>query len=857
MNKIVMKISNDGVNMVGNIAVNVLSSLIYDICKQIYLGNMDNRDGGNITKFVQSELSEKYEVLFSTNELYEFFQNPLIRDTLHNYVVYVWTGKMEDKLVGAGVEKKKKNQAFTDKDLLAFLCKNLKQRYREQGNYSTEKAMLIDAFMNDCIVLITEYITSKDIDNKQLMYFMNARMNAWGNQIIGMIDNTNALLKASTNVSYVHKNDVILERKNFYSKVLKDNFKMAHIYLLDRFEMHKFYVPPVLTVEETDDNSDYLKRRYRRYYNSAIYENYSYWTHLFDRRNIVYIIGGAGYGKSLLLYKIVCDYEQLNICDAEDYLVIYGDLKNFIDKSSSRILSVHEFLLESMQKKTLLDADTISKEVLDYYLNRGRCLILLDALDEVEKNKRLELQSLIITFFKNLNPNNKICITSRARGFVSGKGTEVEIQEIQPLTESQITKYVDNIIHLGKFDEEDRESFLGQTKELVKKQFLNSFLVLSLLINIYKAERELPENKLELYQKCFDYISNKREKDKSQDRYDWKLINTIMKDSTFVELAKLGMPNNSEISRLTIKERLVELYKNKYGSENETENAIDDFLAFCADRTELFVPASGEDCFKFFHRSFFEYYYSQYLFLQIRGAEGIYEEWKKFDIDSEVFELTLAMFKQKDELRYQEIVTYVLNIIKTEKSLEKRAFAISIFVICLQVIDDESFIREFIDIIVKNTKLFTSKKVIIHNPAYLLSCICSNDEYINKVVEAYRDYCEYDMICALMDCYEDAKERIGHDIGIDDYNKLSEGEQLFESVFYLNKFYYDVYNKKVDSKSILKRYNMKRYRELLARLKIPAKRAEMLYEDFEPICKLEDSIKKELVDCVSFMSQFN
>ena len=73
MNKIVMKISNDGVNMVGNIAVNVLSSLIYDICKQIYLGNMDNRDGGNITKFVQSELSEKYEVLFSTNELYEFF----------------------------------------------------------------------------------------------------------------------------------------------------------------------------------------------------------------------------------------------------------------------------------------------------------------------------------------------------------------------------------------------------------------------------------------------------------------------------------------------------------------------------------------------------------------------------------------------------------------------------------------------------------------------------------------------------------------------------------------------------------------------------------------------------------------
>ena len=73
------------------------------------------------------------------------------------------------------------------------------------------------------------------------------------------------------------------------------------------------------------------------------------------------------------------------------------------------------------------------------------------------------------------------------------------------------------------------------------------------MINIYKAERELPENKLELYQKCFEYISNKREKEKSQEKYDWALISTLMKDNTFMELANLCLPNNSDVSKVIIK----------------------------------------------------------------------------------------------------------------------------------------------------------------------------------------------------------------------------------------------------------------------------------------------------------------
>ena len=59
----------------------------------------------------------------------------------------------------------------------------------------------------------------------------------------------------------------------------------------------------------------------------------------------------------------------------------------------------------------------------------------------------------------------------------------VEVFDILPLDRTQIESYVDNIIKLGRFDSKDKKAFLEQSNVLVEKGFLNSFLVLSLLIN--------------------------------------------------------------------------------------------------------------------------------------------------------------------------------------------------------------------------------------------------------------------------------------------------------------------------------------------------------------------------------------
>ena len=440
-------------------------------------------------------------------------------------------------------------------------------------------------------------------------------------------------------------------------------------------------------------------------------------------------------------------------------------------------------------------------------MQRGRCIILLDALDEVEKEKRDELHSLVINYFKNQNPNNKICITSRSRGFIPEK--DIEVFEIEALEATQIEKYVDNIIKLGKFDKEDRESFLAQSKILVEKGFLNSFLVLSLLINIYKAERELPENKLELYQKCFEYIANKREKEKSQEKFNWNLISILMKDNTFMELANLCLPNNSDVKGEKIKEVLTKIYKAKYVSENETELAVEQFLQFCSDRTELFVPASGEDCYKFFHRSFFEYFYSQYIFTRLQTIEDIYDALCMFDVDSEVFELTLAMYKQKNEIKYQELVEYTFNKINNGSlNKEERLIALNILILSLRVIDDELYKNQFVDFIVRN-KIFCIKNIkSIHNQSIIVDVIESKQEYSDKICTQYENNALFESMRSFLNTIPKIVQVIKNDDGNQQEKKDNDSSVHHRFINIINNNFYSlVYFKHTSTGQVMSSLN--------------------------------------------------
>ncbi len=755
--------------LISNVGCSLLASIIYDIskiCLGKFYGKKDIVSIEKIAGLLRESLDSRYEILYMSGEFQNFLKSPFFKDTIQHYIIYKITGNCEGNLF----KVKKSANSIAEKDIIEFLSGHLFQEYYE-GTVTVPSRTLVRQFFEVFFKFSANYIVSisKDED-KMNAFFVNRRIDFAQESILLRLDETVEALTRTMKCEIIPVESKYEDYVKEYHDILRSNNSRAHVYLLDTFDFSEFYVPPFLRQlsprQEMQDHIRWMRLDYlihgSKEDSGRKEEYFDDWKYIFDCSSIVYVTGGAGYGKSLFLKKIINDFCSINILNSSDYLVIYGDLKSFYAEGDQPI-SVVKFLQNSMTKETLMDEKYLSIDMIEYYIKTGRCLILFDALDEVEKPKRDELHKRIITYFKNQNPNNKVCVTSRNRGFIPEK--DVEAFDILPLDKVQIEAYVDNIIKLGRFDPKDKETFLEQSNILVKKKFLNSFLVLSLLINIYKAERELPENKMELYQKCFDYIAYRREKEKTKAKFDWDLISCMMKDNTFMELAKMCFPNNSDIGKNEIVEMLCRTYSGKYASLSETEHAAEDFLAFCSDRTELFVPAAGEDRFKFFHRSFFEYFYSQYIFLRIRDVDEVYKLLEQFDVDSEVFELTLAMMKQKDEPRYQELVEYIFSKADEDASGRgKRASltAFNILTLGMQVVDDNVYMRRYVGYLSKNSPSIIRNIDNIPNQGIIYDIIAGNQEFTNQILTAYGSDAKLKIIMSFLEALPMVDSVIDH-----------------------------------------------------------------------------------------------
>lgn len=797
--------------IISGVGCSILAAIIYDIAKVFFGSKNDKKidqSKNDIATMIQDKLGQKYALLLMSGNLNSFLQTSAFKDTIENYLVYKVTGRCSDNII----KLKKADDVINEQDVVDFLSCSLLKDFDDVCAYKPTKIEL-EQFFCDFFKISDEYLFSLlNTEDKLTIQFVNGKIDSAVGRLLLRIDETIDIINRTMKCDIMLHGDNYDENVRKYHSKLKINNSTAHIYLLDTFNFAEFYVPPVLINKTNGDLiSDFLFESLRN--NSLQLDGsdgeesgrtYDDWKHIFDKTNIVYVTGGAGYGKSLFLKKIINDFEQMNILNSTEYLVIYGDLKAFYVEGDNPI-SVIKFLQNSMVNESLMDQSDFPFDMINSYIKRGRCLVLLDALDEVEKSRREDLYKKITGFFKVENPNNRICITSRNRGFIPRK--DVEVYDISKLDGEQIELYVNNIIKLGKFDEKDKEQFLKQARILVDKGFLNSFLVLSLLINIYKAERELPENKMELYQKCFDYIAYKREKEKTKARFDWDLISCMMKDNTFMELSRMCFPNNSDIGKDDIIKMLCNVYYKKYVSMAETERAADNFIAFCSDRTELFVPAAGEDRFRFFHRSFFEYFYAQYIFVRIRDIEKVYESLQKFDVDSEVFELTLAMMKQKDEFRYQELIDYIFA--KATEEVEMGNFVLGGFntlTLGMQVVDDDVYMHKYAELLIHYSEKISLSINTIPNQKIIYSVISCHNELAQLVTEAYEEVVRYKVIKLFLNFYFEHENSISErqEISLKQIyswrrrNIYYPGRNFYERLYFRNKSISNIFEETQD-----------------------------------------------------------
>lgn len=657
------------------------------------------------SRLIEHESSLKaIEKKLDINLFISFWNTPQVSSLLSDYFLY--------ELIKNTTRVAPKKDLFYD-DIVIYCQGIIENHYPQiagQGSLSGIK-QIIDILHKLCCSAFPDDIYMEWMFNEQKEFRIHSAFEELLSEK-ALYSSLISKIQAEFDSSFLPDNPSFADKKARYTKALRQTYQNGFVYLLGEYKFNDFYISPIVLPIEQQANFFHVYSPSDHVY---FRDN---WKNIFASSNVIYVVGGAGYGKSLFLSNIINNYSQLKIENTHDYLVIYCDLKSFYNNGETNGKTVLSFLHESIINQ--FGIDYISPDIISYYLHRGRCIVLLDALDEVKRDVRTELHKKVISFFAGQNPNNLICITSRDRGFIPHK--EIEVFKILPLTEKDIEDYLDKMIKLGKFKRGDKDMFMKQASTLIQKKFLNNFLVLSLLVNIYKSEKALPENKVDLYKKCFEYIAKKREEEKSKIGYNWKNIYPLMKDSTFIKLAVLAAPNNRDIERSLIENTLVKQYRTKYIDEATTEIAIKEFLEFCSNRTELFVPATVDDKFKFFHRSFFEYFYARYIHQQ-HSVEVMYNLMEDFDVDSEVFELTVALVKEDNEEKYQQLIEYLFQKASESITKPKNYIPFGMLTLAMQVIDDAYFIRKYYSFVVGNPNLMCSKEYLHCNQRFISAWI--------------------------------------------------------------------------------------------------------------------------------------
>lgn len=251
-----------------------------------------------------------------------------------------------------------------------------------------------------------------------------------------------------------------------------------------------------------------------------------------------------------------------------------------------------------------------------HQLQQGRCLVMLDGLDEVADTRQRQAVSRWVDQQMSRYPRNGFILTSRPFGYRSAPLTsEVVVLEVKPFSLQQMTQFIHNwylqneiMRHGGTDDPGVRAAATRQAQDLTHRirhapplaAMAVNPLLLTMLATVHCYRGALPGRRVELYDEICDVLLGRRQEAKGlpPDR-----LSAIQKKSVLQQLALNRMRKKTpEFTLLTagllIQERLAavagdDLYP-------------DDFLHHI-ERISGLIVEKHPGVYEFAHKSFMEY----------------------------------------------------------------------------------------------------------------------------------------------------------------------------------------------------------------------------------------------------------
>ena len=452
---------------------------------------------------------------------------------------------------------------------------------------------------------------------------------------------------------------------------------------------------------------------------------------LTDLSKFLIIEGSGGIGKSTLMKHLF-----LSELELKDYIPIFIELKDFNDEEH---LDLEKLLLKKLNQFH----NTFQEEYLDYALQSGCFLFLLDGYDELYSENQKE-------FFKKLNdfcdkyPENHYILSSRPYS----ESEFIEFQRFTVLKAVSFTKEqaISLITKIKYPDEELKNKFIRDLESGLydrHKSFASNPLLLNIMLSTYNDYAEIPQKLHLFYYQAFDTMLSKHDATKS---YRRKMLSNLSSD-TFKECFAIFcfLTYQKAKTEFTFPE-IDEIFK-KFPPRIKNVLNIDNFIDDLGNA--LCVLYREGNRYKFTHRSFQEYFVAYFLNIQtdskMRDYSFLLIESGKFSTSADsVFPMLEDMSTQRFN---NNILIPLLNKFEESKSGEKDLFEYYILnfpvkieisldsgtpSLRLVVYEPHDKLQRFVYYFFKNTIDYTYYRTIDDSP---LISFCEENYLVGEIIE--------------------------------------------------------------------------------------------------------------------------
>jgi len=357
---------------------------------------------------------------------------------------------------------------------------------------------------------------------------------------------------------------------------------------------------------------------------------------ILDISHFIIIQGIGGIGKSILMKHLF-----INELKKKDLIPIFFELKDINSTVNWDIDEIIQTKLERLGYK-------LDKKYLDYAMQGGCFLFLLDGYDEIESEKKPE-------FFKALEC---LCDKYSKNYYIVSSRPYSEFVEFQRFTVLDVCAFTKeqtlSLVRKIDYEKEIKEKFLfALDKRLYErhKSFASNPLLLNIMLLTFDNYAEVPE-KLHIFYACaFDTMWSRHDATKGGFHREWKsrlpldIFKQIFAEFCITTYSKAKL----EFTYDELEKCLSEILK-RHNLENVHARCyIDDLM------NALCIIYKDGIMYRFTHRSFQEYFTAYFLNdLTDEQMEKLGQKLVQNDIHRAMFDSVFVMLYDMNKARFEK-----------------------------------------------------------------------------------------------------------------------------------------------------------------------------------------------------------